>query len=239
MSPVSSFLAPFRGLSLLNNKGLRRYVLVPLALNILIFSLVAGFAVYYFDAFLQSVLPEDSWLSYLKWLVWPLFALTYAVISFYSFTIIANLIGAPFNSVLSARAEELLTGNKPPESSASVAAEIIPAILGELGKLVYFLLLAIPILIMMVIPGINVLGSVLWLLLGFWFLSIEYADYPMGNHGLRLRAQRQKLRAQPLHSWAFGAGVTVLMLIPVLNFAAMPASVVGATVLWGPKMERI
>ena len=30
----------------------------------------------------------------------------------------------------------------------------------------------------------------------------------------------------------FGVGATLLMMIPVLNLAAMPATVIGATILW-------
>lgn len=231
-NPVSAFFAPFNSLSLLFSSGLRRFVLVPLTINILIFSLTAWLAVAYFEEFIGWALPADSWLSYLRWLLWPLFVLAYAVITFYSFTIVANLIGAPFNGILAAKVEQKITGTLPPNSNQSIMAEILPALAGELGKLLYFALLAIPVLILMLIPGLNVAGSLLWLLLGFWFLAFEYADYPMGNHGLRPRAQRRKLREQPLSTWAFGAGVTLLMLIPVINFAAMPASVIGATRLW-------
>jgi CysZ protein len=35
-----------------------------------------------------------------------------------------------------------------------------------------------------------------------------------------------------LTALGFGGGVTLLMMIPLLNFAAMPAAVVGATRLW-------
>ena len=65
------------------------------------------------------------------------------------------------------------------------------------------------------------------------FLSVhEYADYSMGNHGLSPAEQRRQLRGRRIKSLLFGAGVTVMMLIPVLQFAAMPAAVAGATRLW-------
>ncbi len=229
---ISAFFMPFRGLSMLFHSGLRRYVLVPLLINIIIFSLTAWLAVTYFEVFLAWALPPDSWLQKLEWLLWPLFALTYAVMTFYSFTMIANLIASPFNGILAGKIEEIITGTLPEETDTSVLAAIIPAVTGELGKIWYFLLRAIPVLIMMLIPGLNAIASILWLLLGFWFLTIEYIDYPMGNHGLRPRQQRARLRSHPFKSWSFGAGATLLMLIPVLNFAAMPASVAGATRFW-------
>ena len=101
-----------------------------------------------------------------------------------------------------------------------------------MGKIVYFLTRAVPLLILFLVPGLNILVSVGWVLFGFWFLAIEYADYPMGNHGVRPREQRRQLRSRRLKSLLFGAGVTVMMLIPILQFAAMPAAVAGATRLW-------
>lgn len=237
MTPViTAFLMPFRGLGLLLRPGLRRYVFAPLLINILIFSLTAWIGSIYFQEFIDWVLPADSWMSYLEWLLWPLFALSYLVIAFYSFTLVANLIASPFNGILAAQVEKLITGKLPEDHSGSVLAEIIPAISGELGKIWYFLLRAIPVLILMIIPGLNAIGSVLWLLLGFWFLSIEYVDYPMGNHLIRPREQRRILRQRPFQTWAFGAAANLLMMIPVINFAAMPASVAGAA-LWWTKMD--
>ncbi|WP_456447268.1 sulfate transporter CysZ [Thiolapillus sp.] len=237
MTPViTAFLMPFRGLGLLLRPGLRRYVFAPLLINILIFSLTAWIGSIYFQEFIDWVLPADSWMSYLEWLLWPLFALSYLVIAFYSFTLVANLIASPFNGILAAQVEKLITGKLPEDHSGSVLAEIIPAISGELGKIWYFLLRAIPVLILMIIPGLNAIGSVLWLLLGFWFLSIEYVDYPMGNHHIRPREQRRILRQRPFQTWAFGAAANLLMMIPVINFAAMPASVAGAA-LWWTKMD--
>ncbi len=229
---IKAFFMPMNGLSIIFNGKLRRFVLVPLLINILIFSLVAWASGNYFEQFLDWAVPEDSWLSYFRWILWPLFALTYLFISFYTFTIIANLIGAPFNGILAAKVEQQLTGQLPPESDESVLKAAIPAIMGELGKLMYLILLSIPVLILMIIPGLNAIGAILWLILGFWFLAYEYADYPMGNHGISLKQQRKELKAHYFQALAFGAGAGLLLLIPVINFAAMPATVAGATRLW-------
>ncbi len=219
--------------------GLRRYVLAPLLVNILVFSCTAWIGSLYFEQFIEWALPQNSWLHFLQWLLWPLFALAYLMITFYTFTLVANLIGAPFNSILAEKVETQLKGQPLEEHEHSLWAEIIPAILGETGKIGYFLTRAVPVLILMIIPGINVLGSVLWLLLGFWFLSIEYVDYPLGNHSIRPKAQRSLLRKRPFQSWCFGASANLLMLIPIINFAAMPASVIGATLFWNKQLETV
>jgi len=232
LSSINAFFLPFHGLKLLFTPGLRRYVAVPLLLNILIFAAIAYVAGTYFDNFMDRWLPTQSWLEFLRWILWLLFAVTYALALFFGFTLIANLIASPFNGILAARVEERLTGKRPAEADESVFAAIGPALAGEIGKIIYFVSRALPLLILFLVPGLNILASIGWVVFGLWFLAIEYADYPMGNHALKPAAQRDRLRRRRLNSLAFGAGVSVMMLVPVLQFAAMPAAVAGATRLW-------
>jgi CysZ protein len=231
-SLAKGFFLPFQGLRIIARPGLRRYVIVPLLLNILIFAGLAYLAGSYFDDFMNRWLPTHSWLEFLRWILWILFATAYAVAMFYSFTLIANLIASPFNAMLAARVEQKLTGQMPADSDESLLKAIGPAVSGEIGKIVYFLSRALPLLLLFLVPGLNILVTVAWLLFGFWFLAVEYADYPMGNHAIRPKQQRLALRKTRLQSLSFGAGVTVLMLIPFVQLAAMPAAVAGATRFW-------
>lgn len=232
LSPVNGFFLPFQGLGLIFTPGLRRFVAIPLLLNILIFAALAYLAGNYFDQFMDRWLPSQSWLEFLRWILWLLFAVAYALALFYGFTLIANLIASPFNSILAARVEEKLTGKRPADADESLLRAIGPAISGEIGKIVYFASRAIPLLVLFLVPGLNILASIGWVVFGLWFLAIEYADYPMGNHAIKPKQQREYLRRRRLKSLAFGAGVTTMMLIPILQLAAMPAAVAAATRLW-------
>lgn len=232
LSAVSGFFLPFQGLRLIFARGLRRYVVVPLLLNLIIFALLAYVGGSYFEQFMDRWLPTQTWLEFLRWLLWLLFAAAYALAFFYGFTLLANLIASPFNAMLAAKVEEKLTGKRPADADESLLKAVLPAITGEIGKIIYLLSRALPLLLLFLVPGLNVLVSVGWLLFGFWFLAIEYADYPMGNHALKASQQRGHLRRRRFKSLAFGAGVTAMMLIPVLQFAAMPAAVAGATRFW-------
>ena len=221
-----------RGFSLITRPELRRFVLVPLLVNIIIFSLLAWFGASQFQGLIDWLLPETSWLSFLRWLLWPLFALTMLLVIVYSFTVLANLIAAPFNSQLAEQVELILSGSPPKQASSSVLANLIPTIKSELGKLAYFLIRAIPLLILFIIPGVNILAPFLWLLFNAWFLALEYTDYPMANNSLRFKEQHMRLKRTRLTSLGFGGAATLLMMIPILNFLAMPAAVAGATVFW-------
>lgn len=232
LSIISGVFLPFQGIRLILSPGLRRFVFIPLLLNIVIFAALAYLAGSYFDTFMDRWLPTQSWLEFLRWILWLLFAAAYAIALFYGFTLIANLIASPFNALLAARVEEKLTGTRPRDSDESLLAAIWPAVRGELGKILYLVSRALPLLVLFFIPGINILVTIAWVVFGFWFLAIEYADYPMGNHALTPKQQREHLRRKRFKSLAFGAGVTLMMLIPILQFAAMPAAVAGATRLW-------
>ncbi len=101
LSFAKGFLDCFSGFTLLFKPGIKRFVLVPFFINLGLFSLAAKLLSDQLDHWLQQLLPD--WLDWLEWLIWPLFAIAMFIIVFYTFTMVANLIAAPFNSFLSAQ----------------------------------------------------------------------------------------------------------------------------------------
>jgi CysZ protein len=87
------------------------------------------------------------------------------------------------------------------------------------------------------VPAVNVAAPVLWVISTSWMLALEYADYPLGNRGLNLQAQRGLVRQHWLLALGFGGMTLLLTLIPVLNFLAMPAAVIGATLMWSQELS--
>ncbi len=231
-NPASGAAYLLQGLKLLARPGLRRYVVMPLLINILIFSLMLWIGVVQFENLLDWMLPADSWLSYFRYILWPIFAIAAVLVTFYSFTILANLLAAPFNGILAEKVEILLTGNTPSQMHAGILQSIWPAVRSELIKLRYFILRALPLLLLFLIPGINIVAPILWTLFGIWYLALEYADYPMANNGLEFKDQHGQMKQMRLTALGFGGGLTLMMMIPILNFAAMPAAVAGATAMW-------
>lgn len=223
------------GFKIIRQPGLRRYVVVPLSVNILIFGGLIYGAIGWYRVLLDKLLGYlPGWLSWLQYLLLPLLAITVLVVVFYGFTLLANLIAAPFNGLLAEAVERHLTGKPVPDSGdwKKLIKDILPAIFSELRKLLYFVLWAIPFGILFLIPGINLAAPVLWALFSAWMLTIEYADYPMGNHNLFFPDQRARLRKRRLLSLGFGSLTLLVTMIPVLNFVAMPVAVAGATSMW-------
>lgn len=225
----------FNGLRLINQPGLRRFVVMPLTINTLVFAgllYLLGGQFSELVTWLLGMLP--SWLSWLEWVLWLVFGLSAALIAFYTFSIIANLIAAPFNGVLAEAVEKHLTGQALPAGTGFLQAmrEAPQALMDEVGKQLYFIKWLIPLLLLFVVPVINLAAPFLWALFSAWMLALEYNDYPMGNHGMKGVEQRQVLRQKRMRSLGFG-GVTLLAnTIPLVNFLVMPAAVAGATAMW-------
>ena len=101
-----------------------------------------------------------------------------------------------------------------------------------INKLLYFIGWALPLVPLSLIPAVNMAAPPLWILFGAWMLALEYADYPLSNRGLSFRDQRRLLRRHWPLALGFGSVVLLLTLIPLVNFLAMPAAVIGATLMW-------
>ena len=230
-----------RGLKLITAPGVKRYVAIPLTINFTVFGLLIWLLAGQFGTLLSAWLPTlPDWLGWLNWLLWTLFALTTALVIFFSFSILANIIAAPFNSLLAEAVERHLGGLEPPGGEGFLATlrDAPGAILDEARKLLYSILWAIPLLIIFWIPVINLAAPVLWVLFSAWVLALQYADYPMGNHGIKFKQQRQTLRQQRMLSLGFGGMTLLATMTPVFNFLVMPVAVAGATALWCEKFSR-
>jgi len=236
-NPVTGAGYFFKGLSLLNKPGVRRFVIMPLLINILIFAGLIWLSADRFGGFIDWMTPSlPDWLLWLTWLLWLVFGLMAFIVLFFGFSILANLVGAPFNSYLAGAVEKYLTGQALPETGKSLWQDVVDALLGELKKILYYLLWAIPLVIINFIPGINLLAPVLWAVFGAWMLSLEYTDYPLGNYGLTFPAIRRKISEHRMLSLGFGGAVMLATLIPLFNFLVMPVAVAGATAL---RVEQI
>lgn len=241
-NPVSGILYFIDGIRIIFRKGIRRFVLIPLLINIVLFSLIIWFSANQFDSLMSWLMPElPEWLQFLEWLFWILFAISASLILFFTFTLLANLVGAPFNGLLAEAVEQHLTGQVSDNDGGwkKMLAEIGPTMVDEVKKLVYMVSWSIPFLLLFIVPVINVIAPFTWLAFSAWMLTIEYADYPMGNHGIRSTEQKKLLGKKRFLTLGFGSAVTIATMTPILNFLVMPASVAGATKMWVKQLKNL
>lgn len=219
-----------RGMRIIRQPGVRRYAITPVGISMTLFSALI-LAVYYgFDGLMERFLPQGY--EWLQWLIWPLIAISVLLVLVYGFTLVANLAGAPFNSALSAAVERHELGTMELTGSPGLLKDVVASIGTELQRIVYFLIRALPLLLLFLIPVLNLVAPALWILFSAWVLSLEYASHPFENHGLSFKSQRQALRRRPLLALGFGGTVLLASMVPILNFFVMPAAVAGATLMF-------
>lgn len=224
-----------KGFDIIQVKGLRSFVLIPLCINLVLF----GGAFYYLYlrledlfAYINGYIPE--FLSWLNFILWPLAIIIVLVIFSFIFSSVANWIAAPFNGLLSEKVECYLTGQRAPEGTATDVIKDIPRTLGrEWIKLKYYLPKALGCLILFLIPVVGqTVAPILWFLFSAWMMSIQYCDYPFDNHKIGFDHMKSQLQQDRAGAMSFGFMVTLFSMIPIVNLVVMPAAICGATALW-------
>lgn len=233
------------GIKLLLRPELRHYLVVPLAVNLLIFGLLTYWLYTYVSGLTALDWQLPVWLDFLeklfKWIAWFLISAILLISYGYSFNLITGFLAAPFYGLLAQRTEELLTGQPLPDES--LLGMVPRTLVRELHKLWYFLLRGALVLLLMLllatIPLLNVLAPVLGLLWGAWCMAIQYADYPADNHRTPFRLLRKRLRRRRYSSLGLGGAVMAASMVPLLNVIAMPAAVTGGTLLWVHELRHL
>jgi len=222
----------FKGFELIRQKGVRRFVFIPLLINFIFFSVAFYFMFIelgYYMAKLMHWLP--SWLDWLSVLLWPLAVITILVIFSFIFSTAANWLAAPFNGLLSEKIESIILGESTASASTFDVIKDTPRTLGrEWRKLTYYLPRAIGFFIIMLM--LPVIGQVIWFLFIAWMMAVQYQDYPFDNHKIPFAVMKQAVKQQQGLSYSFGISVAVFAMIPIVNLVIMPVAICGATALW-------
>lgn len=222
------------GFSLITKPGIKRFVIIPLIINIVIFTALFFVLRHYLvalNAWFLGYLP--AWLQWLSWILWLLFIASFFLIFIYLFVTIGNFVSAPFNSFLAEKVELYLTGKMSEPRTLMENIKDIPRILGrQFAILGYFIPRALFILLLFFVPIIQAVAALLWFLFSAWYMTLTYLDYPSDNHRISIQEVHVWLKDKRWVGIGFGISVLAASMIPVVNFFTIPAAVAGATQFW-------
>jgi CysZ protein len=216
---VRGFLAPFRGSAYVARHGLWRYLVVPMVLDIALAVTAFVLSLRYWKAepWMADLLDKSPPLG---WIALVIFSGLGAVVMF---LVVQPLLNAVFVDRLSERVEREVRGTAP---AAPFIASTGRAIVHGLLKLVLY---GLAVAIGLTLTALTGIGSLVGLGFAGLFLAYDGFDYPLSRRGAGFGAKWGYLVRHPGLTIGYGAGTTLLYLIPFAIFVAPPFAAVGAT----------
>ena len=231
-NPLLALSCLLQGAKMLTHPELRKYLLIPLFINVVLYSGAFVLGYHTVDLLIAQFIP--AWLSWLSWVLWPVFLVSFLVIGFFSFTLIANLIAAPYYSQLSAKVLQIISG----QAEAAVEQPWDKVFIGELKRIGYLLLRVLPLLLISIIPVVNFIAPLLWAVFAAWGLSMEFMAYSLEARGLGFPEQKQFLKQARWGVLSFGGVIGFGLTLPVINLLMGQAAVIGAT-LYVHRLDKV
>ncbi len=223
----ASFL--FKGLgTLVVGSGLRRWAVIPIAINTILFAgagyLAVRLGVHY------GGLVSEGWLGTVGAAAAGIGAfLLFVIVGFFTFGMVAIVISAPFNELLSQATERRATGSTGEVDKLPFAADMVRAGLAAARLFAVEMAATIPALPLLLIP---VAGAIAFGVLASFFLALAFLDYPLDRRKLGVGDKLGFCSKHLAEVLGFGAITYVMMMVPLVNVATIPVASVGATLLF-------
>ncbi|MBF0170601.1 MAG: EI24 domain-containing protein [Nitrospinae bacterium] len=212
-----------------------RLAFLPFAINTLIFAAGIYLMVNGLWEWVTGYLPQGEDLAWYwdiaYWLVGAVIAVGMFGVLFFGFALAGLIVAAPFNDLLSAAVERIVTG-KVVEARFTLWQLARYTIASEGRKMAVILIIQISLFVANFVP---VVGQAIFLVGTPLFLSavmaFEFTGYPLDRRGYTFAQKRAYLRSNFWVCFGFGLGVAATLPIPLLNFLLLPVAVTGGTLL--------
>jgi CysZ protein len=233
----AGYLAQGWGFVFSRHPALLKYCLLPLLINILVFTGVGVALYFYYGDIVNWIWARpDSWIVRILWYVLYIFIfLLVVLLSYVAFFVVQALLSAPFNDLLSERAELLAYGKEAPPFTVGIFLKGLgKTLVHELAKLSIYLAIIIPLFLLnLVIP---VVGPLLFLFFGGYisaiFFAYDFMDFCMARRDWTFGKKWRVLKQNRALTVGFGAAMHGALLIPIFGFLCIPMAAVGGTLLF-------
>ncbi|MBO6009881.1 MAG: sulfate transporter CysZ [Ruminobacter sp.] len=221
-----------KGFSLSTGRGMKRYTLLPIVINVLL--MLVGYyfsirwSINYTGELINCFTPD--WLHWTRFIIYPFIFIAVIIVSVLLFTTITLIIGAPFYSILAEKSESILLNKPVPNVPLSRTLKETPAMIWrEIAKLIYRIPIMLLNLVMLFVP---VIGEAVIVITGGWCYALDFTSYGFENNHIQLKKTYPALKKYRKTCLSFGICVWASLLIPFLNLFMIPAAVCGGTALW-------
>lgn len=241
---VRGFTQPARALSLLlRTPGLKRYAILPLLVNTIVYIGIVVLAIYLLWGWDMQV-PDWSgslwgaggyvstaanWL--LETLKWVIAIPVIAIVCYFTFTAVGMIVASPFNDMLSEKVEQALCYEKPLKeipwelTLRSLGYGLWDSIRGAVRQLL-ITLLVLPVLL------IPIVGLVIFFMVEGYAAGRGFADVSMARNFLRPRHKQPFIRTHRLELLGLGVAMQLLFFIPFVGLVMLPIGIVAGAQLY-------
>jgi uncharacterized protein involved in cysteine biosynthesis len=195
-------------------------LMVPVTIGVLFLAGGLTLLAHYDHAIMERVLfdkPEGFFYLALYYVCQVLLYLAIVLLTFLASFLVMNVVAAPIYEVVSTAVERDVTGESPPPLGLLGSLRVM---LVELKKVALILFVS---LVLLLIPGLNVVSTVFAAFLVGW----DFFDYPVARRGWSLGVRVARVGR---NGWAV-LGLGLWLVIPFVQILTLPLAVAGGTLL--------
>ncbi len=224
---VRGFTAFWGGFNWVGRPGLWPFALPPLLINVVVAAAAMWAAMAQITGWLDGLLPE--WLQLLRWILLPLAFLIILYLIGQLVLLTGQWLSIPFSPGL-ARATARQAGTRiASDDVGGWSVQLWRGFADEWERTKYLLKWGLPLLVLLFIPGVNLIVAPAWMLLGAWFLGLDFLAVAASEEGVSFQGLRERVAGRRFLVLGLGTAMGTALLIPLINLTVMPAAIVGGT----------
>jgi len=217
---------------LLARRRLWCWVWVPAVVSVALLAATLVGGVWLLHGPIHGLFHQQAWFfEAVEWALEILVAAALVVILVMLFTAVATALGAPFYDALTARVEAEVLGpeeEEPFRLKQFLRDTVLP--IWEAAKLLALQLVVM--LVLMLLWFVPLVGTLPSVLATCWFAALDHLDFPLERKGYRTGEKLRFVWRHKALCLGFGTLASLGVLVPLVNLLALPAGVVGATLMY-------
>lgn len=236
----AGFTAIKNGASCVFGGGLKRYLVLPIIIQLTIYVIVVScankiiFSIPFISSSLDYINTNYNWAYYV---FYSLIFIPTLIFSGFFTSIISPIVLSPF---LEPYAQRILLSIDEKHNNQLIETSVKEGIIREIKKLPYFLKISAIILICTICtPFFLGITGIIAVCLSAWVIVAEYMDLIASMHGVNFESVKDMLRKDRYSAISMGLPIVFLATLPVLNLFVPLIATASSCNLWMSKKAQV